>query len=97
MAKYRQAARVDDNQAEIVKELRKMGLSVQLGMDDILVGYRGRTYWFEIKDPAKTLKKDGAYKKGALKDSQIQLTETWKGHYQVVHSLDQILKAVKGG
>lgn len=53
------AARVDANQAEVVMALRRIGASVQVlhtvgrGCPDILVGYRGRCYLFEIKDGAK--------------------------------------------
>ncbi len=93
MSKYRQAARVDDNQAEIVRQLRRIsGITVELGHDDILVGYKGKTYWFEIKDPKKTLKKNGEWKSGAIKDSQIKLALKWRGHYEIVHNAEQILK-----
>jgi hypothetical protein len=96
MAKYRQAARVDENQSEIVKQLRQLGFTVQTGMDDILVGARGKTYWFEIKDPDKAVKKSGGFKAGAIKDSQIKLAAEWKGHYAIVHSLEQILEQING-
>ena len=91
MSKYRRAAAIDENQPAIVNELRKLGYSVQTGMDDILVGHNGKTYWFEIKDPAKTLTKNGLYKVGAIKDSQVKLQAEWKGHYSIVHSIEQIL------
>tara|TARA_R110000850_G_C9996087_1_gene467960 strand:+ start:10778 stop:11071 length:294 start_codon:yes stop_codon:yes gene_type:complete len=94
MTKHRQAARIDANQPDIVKKLRQIGATVSLNHDDILVGYRGKTYWYEIKDPEKTLKQDGTYKAGALKDSQIELLETWKGHYRVVHSYEQIAEEI---
>ena len=94
MSKYRQAARIDENQNEIVKDLRNMGATVQTGMDDLLVGWKGRTYWFEIKDPAKTKKKNGEFKAGAIKDSQIKLAAEWKGHYQIVSSFEEIIEAI---
>lgn len=94
MSKFRQAARVDENQSEIVKQLRQLGFTVQTGMDDILVGARGKTYWFEIKDPEKAVKKKGGFKAGAIKDSQIKLAAEWKGHYAIVHSLEQILEEI---
>lgn len=96
MAKYRQAARIDDNQNQIVSQLRGLGMTVQTGVDDILVGHRGKTFWFEIKDPKKTLKKDGSFKSGAIKESQIKLNRSWKGHYSIVHSLEQILEQING-
>ena len=97
MSKYRQAARVDENQGEIVGMLRSMGATVQTGMDDILVGYKGRTFWFEIKDPEKTLKKDGSFKVGAIKDSQIKLQAEWRGQYQIVSSFEEIIEAISNG
>lgn len=79
----RYAAKNDDNQKEIVKDLRKMGISVETGHDDILVGYKGQTRWYEIKN------KNG---RNRLQESQTTLLSTWKGHYKVVHTLDDILK-----
>ena len=94
MSKYRQAARIDENQPAIVDMLRSIGCSVQLNMDDILVGYRGKTFWFEIKDPEKTLKQNGEWKAGALKESQVKLCAEWRGHYRVVHSFEQIVEEI---
>ncbi len=94
MSKFRQAARIDDNQNEIVDQLRKMGYSVKTGVDDILVGHNGKTFWFELKDPEKVLKRDGTYKAGAIKPSQSRLLGEWKGHYQIVHSIRQIIDAI---
>jgi len=95
VSKYRQAARVDENQADIVKQLRQLGFTVQTGMDDILVGAKNRTFWFEIKTPNQ-VKQDGSFKAGAIKDSQIKLAAEWKGHYAIVHSLEQILEQING-
>ena len=95
MSKNRYSARADANQPEIVKQLRKLGMSVQCGMDDILVGWQGKNYWIEIKDPEKTLKKDGSYKSTALKDSQKKLLAEWKGQYSVCHSLERILEVME--
>lgn len=55
----RRAARIDDNQPEIVAALRKVGATVQSlaaigkGCPDLLVGYNGFTYLMEVKDPSK--------------------------------------------
>jgi hypothetical protein len=85
MSKYRQAARVDSNQRAIVKTLRQLpALSVAVGHDDILVGFRGRTYWFEVKRD----------KSAAVTDEQKKLRDTWLGHYQVVHCVDEIFDAM---
>jgi len=53
----RQAARIDKNQPDIVDSLRSLGASVLVtsmlgrGAPDIVVGWRGRNYLFEIKNP----------------------------------------------
>ena len=49
------AAKVDSNQSEIVKALRKVGATVLIisqlkNAFDILVGYRGNLFIIEIKD-----------------------------------------------
>lgn len=51
--------KVDSNQAEIVKALRKAGCSVQSlanlggGVPDLLIGFRGRNILAEVKDARK--------------------------------------------
>lgn len=88
----RYANKVDANQLEIVKQLRDIpGVSVESDHDDIIVGYKGRTYWFEIKDPDSTILKNGTVKKGSIKPSQVDMLNEFTGHYAVVWSLDDIL------
>jgi len=95
MSKHRRAARVDDNQQEIVDQLRSIpGVTVQLSMDDILVGHRGYNFWFEIKEPSNVSKKTGLINESAIKPSQKKLRETWKGHYAIVHSIEQIIEVI---
>jgi len=90
----RRRARVDRNQAEIVKALRAVGCSVQQlhtigkGCPDILVGVRGRNLLMEIKD-------------GSLPPSARLLTpfellwqQTWGGQVVTVQSVDEALTAV---
>ncbi len=82
MFKYRINAKVDKNQKQIVKALRQIpGVSVEVGHDDILLGYKEKTYWYEIK----------CDEKAPLKPKQIELTQSWRGHYQVVWCVEQIL------
>ena len=80
----RQTGRTDQNQKDIVSELRKIfGKSnVQVGHDDILVGTGGRTYWYEIKAPGK---------RNARKESQKILDTHWTGHRKTVESTEEIL------
>ncbi|MCW8960181.1 MAG: hypothetical protein OQK29_01375 [Ignavibacteriaceae bacterium] len=92
MSYKRYANKVDGNQTEIVKALRKIpGVSVSPDHDDILVGYQGRTYWFEIKDPKRTINKDGTVTAGAVKKTQLKLINEFNGHYNIVWTLDDIL------
>ena len=93
MSKYRQAAKIDENQPAIVKELRSIGSSVSVNHDDILVGFRGRTWWIEIKTPDQKTKQ-GHWKSGALKDSQKELLSNWKGQYNVCTTFEEILEII---
>ncbi len=82
---FRRAARIDSNQPAIVEALDCIpGVTVQPGHDDILVGYKGKTYWFELKSSNKK----------KMRPSQEKLFARWTGHYQIVSSLDEILLAI---
>jgi hypothetical protein len=85
MSKFRRAAKIDANQSEIVKDLRKIGYSVELNHDDILVGHAGKTYWFELKTGPKA----------AVKESQKKLLENWTGHYSIVWTTEMIIKEIR--
>ena len=90
------ARKIDNNQAQIVKELREIpGISVEVNHDDILVGYRGHTLWYEIKDP-KHVGKDGEIQPSKIKPSQIKLLSEFNGHYKIVWSIVQILEDLNG-
>lgn len=84
IAKNRRAAATDANQPQIVKDLRKLGYSVETDHDDILVGHQGKTYWFEVKTGPKA----------KLKESQKKLLREWKGHYKIIWSTEMILKEI---
>lgn len=95
MSKYRRAAKIDKNQPEIVKQLRSIpGVTVQPSMDDILVGYLGKNFWFELKEPDTVSKKTGLIRESAIKESQKKLRESWKGHYSIVSSIEEILEQI---
>lgn len=80
----RRAARTDQNHTEIIKGLRKIGATVQSlhavgkGCPDILVGYRGKNFLFEIK-----------VEKGSLTNEQIKWHDDWNGMAYVVRSIDE--------
>ena len=87
---FRRAARVDDNQSEIVKAFRKLGWYVLIVSQlknccDIIVSKNGRTIAIEIKDGRKLL---SAQK---LSVGEIEFKEKWQGEYMLVNSVDQVL------
>lgn len=92
----RRAAKVDINQKEIVKAIRKVGYSVShthqigQGFPDIIVGARGLNYLFEIKNGEKSPSKR------ALTDDEKLFHETWKGQINIVTTFEEILRIVQG-
>lgn len=88
----RRAAKVDENQSAIVKALRSIpGVTVEVGHDDILVGFKGRTFWFEVKRPECVSKRVKEILASQITDSEKKRLEEWSGHYRIVWELDQIL------
>jgi hypothetical protein len=84
--------RTDGNHSDIVKALRDAGASVRSlaqvghGTPDLLVGWRGRNFLFEIKDPTR-------------KPSERQLTTdekawhyTWNGQVCVIEKVEDAFK-----
>ena len=75
--------RADHNQAEIVRQLRDCGCSVQVlsqvgnGFPDLLVGFRGVNYLIEVKDVGYD-----------LSEKQIVWHALWQGQVAVVRSFD---------
>ena len=91
----RRAARIDDNQRDIVAALRSIGASVAMthtlkGFVDVVVGYRGVNYLVEIKDGSKP--------KSArqLTDLEQKFHESWKGSVTVIKSVDEALFLLTG-
>ena len=85
----------DGNQAEIVKTLRGIpGIVVKDthalgdGFPDIEVGFRGRNYLFEIKDPAKPPNKR------KLTSDEVIWHRDWTGQVNVVLSAEEIFKVI---
>jgi hypothetical protein len=82
----RRAAKIDANQAEIVKALRKVGCSVLSlaaigrGAPDLLLGYQGKNVLLEVKRP-----------RGKLNDQQQAFRAAWQGDLCVVRSVDDAL------
>ena len=90
----RTASRIDANQPAIVAALRGIGASVlhlhQLkNCFDLLVGYRGRTFLMEVKDPAQPSSKR------QLTEGEAQFKAKWRGStYHVVHTQDEAISIV---
>ena len=79
----------------MVKALRKIpGVSVSVGHDDIIVGYKGKTYWYEVKAPEAISKRTGKVKDSEITDSERSRLDTWKGHYRVVSDIAHILEDI---
>lgn len=90
----RRAAKIDANQPEIVKALRKVGASVApahtmgQGFPDLVVGFRDATYLLEVKDGSKP---PSARK---LTPDQVEWHDAWRGHCCVVSSVEEALAAI---
>jgi hypothetical protein len=91
----RRAAKVDDNQAEIVKALRAVGATVRVvtqgnGLPDLLVGFRGQTVLIEVKDG----KKPPSARK--LTEAEQKFFDEWRGGLlAVVESVDDAIALLK--
>lgn len=87
-------SRVDKNQQEVARALRRVGASVQFthtvggGCPDLMVGFRGQTYLLEVKDGDKP--------KWArvLTEDQKRWHQKWRGHAAVVENVEEALKAI---
>jgi hypothetical protein len=81
------ANRIDAAQPTIVKALRAAGASVLIVNRlpfDIVVGYRNRTYLFEVKNNPK----------GGLTKSQVEFSASWRGQWIVVWNAEQALRII---
>jgi hypothetical protein len=90
----RTASRVDANQPAVVKALRAIGASVlhthQLkNCFDLLVGYRGRTFLMEVKDPSQPPSAR------QLTPGEAEFRRRWCGTpYHIVHTPDEAIRIV---
>ena len=78
--------KIDINQKQIVEELRQLFFSVAVtsaagkGFPDIVVGYNGKSYLFEIKSPG-----------GKLTPAQIKFSREWRGQWNVIETAEDAL------
>lgn len=91
----RRAAKVDDNQREIVAALRRAGATVRdlsrvgEGCPDLLVGFRGRNWLVEVKRPKAT-----GQRAGRTTPAQDEFLAGWRGHAVVVWTVEEALQAI---
>ncbi len=91
----RRAAKVDRNQAEIVKALRQAGASVLClhrvgqGCPDLLVGKNEVNLLMECKDGS--LPPSGR----SLSPDEAEFFEVWRGQVTVVHSPEEALRELE--
>ena len=87
----RKIGRVDTNQKELVTQLRKIGATVSIlsnvggGVPDIIVGYKGVNYLFEIKDG------DKPPSQRKLTPDESKFFDTWQGNCHIVLDINQCL------
>jgi len=87
---FRRAAKVDDNQKEVVALFRKLGWTVLIisqlkNCADIIVSKNSRTVTIEIKDGSKPL---SARK---LSEGEIKFRDSWQGEYALVICNDDVI------
>jgi len=86
--------RVDANQAEVVRDLRKMGATVQMlsdvgaGCPDLLVGWRGQNWLFEIKNPKQEPRKR------KLTAPEATWHTAWRGQVATISTAQQAMSVM---
>lgn len=86
--------KIDRNQPEIVRALRKLGASVQSladigqGCPDLLVGFRGQNFVMEVKDGLAVPSKQ------RLTTDEQEWHQGWRGTAIVVTSVTDALLAI---
>jgi hypothetical protein len=89
------ACRTDENQKDIVETLRGIGATVELlhkvggGCPDILVGYKGLNWLFEIKDPRHIPSQR------KLNDVQVQWHAAWRGQVNKIETAAEAMEIMQ--
>lgn len=92
----RYAKRTDSNHRDVVDELRQTMPDASIfdasgtgaGFPDLVVGWRGMNYLFEIKDPEKPKSSR------SLTDAQDTFHLSWQGQVTVVHTAAEIIATI---
>ena len=94
MAGRHYARRVDGNQSEVRQALEAIGCSVcdlsgvGGGVNDLLIGYRGKNVLIEVKDGSKP---PSARK---LTPAQVIFQAGWRGQYGIATTVDEAIDIV---
>ena len=84
------ARRIDDNQKQVVKNLRQLGLSVVIvsmvpvGFD-FIIGHKGKNYLIELKDGQKVKSKK------KLTENETDFFNNWRGQVNKCETIEEIL------
>jgi hypothetical protein len=87
------AARVDKNQLGTIREFERAMPDASVfdasacgeGFPDLVVGWRGRNYLFEVKNP------DVRPSDRKLTEPQVAFHGSWQGQVHIVHSAAEML------
>jgi len=88
------AARTDGNHAKLIKQMRQIGMSVHSthavhdGFPDVVCGYKGINYLFEIKDPLQPPSKR------KLTPDEIKFHDNWKGSSHVIETIEDVITII---
>ena len=86
--------RIDDNQKEVVSQLRKLGVSVAItsmlgkGFPDLVLGHQNKNYLIELKDGSKTKSRK------TLTEDEQKFFDCWLGQVDKVESIDDICRII---
>ncbi len=91
---FRRAAKVDDNQKEIVALFRRLGWTVLIisqlkNCADIIASKNGRTVTVEIKDGNKPPSQR------KLSEGEVKFRDAWQGEYALVICNDDVIELNK--
>lgn len=90
----RRRGKIDANQSDIVKALRQAGATVKSladlgsGCGDLLVGWRGRNFFFEVKDPNQPPSKR------KLTDDEKAFHYAWQGQISVIETVEEAFQVM---
>jgi len=86
--------RIDDNQKEVVSQLRKLGVSVAItsmlgkGFPDLVLGHQNKNFLIELKDGSKTKSRK------TLTEDEAKFFNDWRGQVDKCESLDDICRII---